>query len=336
MRCSSCGESVPADKLKCPHCKSWNTQLRTPEAQKGVNNADDDGTIILSKVTSAEEHRLDAGCWNPMWGGGVVRTSTTLIAGTPGAGKSTMMLQILSIFALGFAPREVLVVAAEECLPEIRMRADRIDIKGQDYFRMVPAMKGVDNLSAIMMKYKPSAILLDSLQGLATDDPALQKQLCKIAKEYAIELECPIFIISHVNKSGDFAGAEALQHEVDTTLLLTGENQDPRLFEAKKNRFGRCCNMMFDMTAQGLIPTNLEEGDDPEDSTVSQTDDSEGDEVEKDGDNDEECDEEGVDCDLIQSAVTRLNARRSRSSRTNLSHEILPERNSLVNDDQLF
>lgn len=333
MQCSTCGLPVPTGKLKCPHCKSWQSTSRAVETQKGLANAADDGTIILSKVTSAEENRLDVGHWNPMWGGGVVRTSTTIIAGTPGAGKSTMVLQICSIIALAFAPREVLVVAAEECLAEVRMRADRIGIDGQDFFRMVPAMKGVDNLSEIMMKYKPTAIVLDSLQGLATDDPAMQKQLCKVAKEFAIELECPIFIISHVNKGGDIAGAEALQHEVDTTLLLTGEGQDPRLFEVKKNRFGRCCNMMFDMTEHGLVPTNLEESDDPEDPMIGKTENNEDGNIEEDDTNNEECDSTDSDCELTQNRFTR---RRSSSSRTNDCHEILPERSSLVNDDQLF
>lgn len=229
-------------------------------------NSAADGTVILSKVESAEENRIDIGLFNPMVGGGLVRTSSVLIAGTPGAGKSTMMLQLSGLIAQLYAPREVLYVAAEECLPEVRMRSERLEITGQDYIRMVPAMKGVDDLGGLILKYKPSAVVLDSLQGLATDDPSLQKQLCKIAKEYAVEIESPFLIISHVNKGGDIAGAEALQHEVDTTLLLSGEGNDVRVFETKKNRFGPCKSMAFDMTAKGLVSVNLNEEDEDEEA----------------------------------------------------------------------
>lgn len=227
-------------------------------------NANVDGTVILSKVQSAEENRIDIGFFNPIVGGGLVRTSTVLIAGTPGAGKSTGMLQLAGLIAQLYAPREVLYVAAEECLPEVRMRAERLAIPGQDYIRMVPAMKGVDDLGGLILKYKPTAVVLDSLQGLATDDPSMQKQLCKISKEYAVEIEAPFLIISHVNKGGDIAGAEALQHEVDTTLLLSGEGDDIRVFETKKNRFGPCKQMALEMTGTGLVPANLDEPEDEE------------------------------------------------------------------------
>jgi DNA repair protein RadA/Sms len=215
-------------------------------------------------VTSAEDSRIDVGFWNPIWGGGIVTTSTTLFAGTPGAGKSTGLLQILSVIAKAHASREVLYVAAEECLAEVRMRADRIGIDNQDQFRMVPAMKGVENLSEIMLRYKPCGIVLDSLNGLATDDAAMQAQLCKVSKEFAVELNCPIIVISHVNKDIDIAGAMTLQHEVDMTAIIEGEGDDLRVISVKKNRFGRPVSMGFDMTAQGLVPARLDEDDEDE------------------------------------------------------------------------
>lgn len=262
MRCSDCGTNVPVDKLRCPKCKAWVVH-RSSAATKGVP-IENDGTVLLSDVTSAEENRIDIGLWNPMWGGGLVRTSTSLIAGTPGAGKSTLMLQLMGLIALLYAPREVVYVAAEESLPEIRMRSERLGIPGQSYIRMIPAMKGVDDLGGLILKYKPSAVVLDSLQGLASDDPSMQKQLCKIAKEYAVDIEAPFLIISHINKGGDIAGAEELQHEVDTTLVLSGEGEDVRVFENKKNRNGQCKTMAFEMTQKGLVLANLDEPEDEE------------------------------------------------------------------------
>jgi DNA repair protein RadA/Sms len=266
MQCSSCGTEVREDRLRCPNpkCKAWVVQSRTHTAPTATPGCEPDGTVILSKVTSAEDSRIDVGFWNPIWGGGIVTTSTTLFAGTPGAGKSTGLLQILSVIAKAQGSREVLYVAAEECLAEVRMRADRIGIANQDQFRMVPAMKGVENLSEIMLRYKPCGIVLDSLNGLATDDAAMQAQLCKVSKEFAVELICPIIIISHVNKNIDIAGAMTLQHEVDMTAIIEGEGDDLRVISVKKNRFGRPVSMGFDMTAQGLVPARLDEDDEDE------------------------------------------------------------------------
>jgi DNA repair protein RadA/Sms len=265
MQCT-CGFHVPADKLRCPKCKCWVTQTKPAVEQSDLpDGVSEDGTVILSRVTSAEASRVHVGEWDPIWGGGIVTTSTTLLGGTPGAGKSTLVLRLCDIIADTYAPREVLIVASEECLPEVRLRADRLEIEHQDQFRMVPAMKGVDNLAAIFLTYKPAIIVLDSLQGLAGDDHAAQLQLCKVTKEYAIELGAPVIIISHVNKGGDLAGFNDLQHEVDTTLVLTGEGDSLREFNVKKNRFGPNVTLYCEMTATGLVIANPDDCSDPED-----------------------------------------------------------------------
>ena len=277
MQCS-CGFSVPADKLRCPKCKCWVVATKPTVPQAALpDGVAEDGTVILSKVTSAEASRVHVGDWDPIWGGGIVTTSTTLLGGTPGAGKSTLLLQICDIIAAAYSPREILYVASEECLPEVRLRADRLGIENQDQFRMVPAMKGVDNLSTIFLTYRPAVIVLDSLQGLAGDDHAAQLQLCKVTKEYAIELGSPVIIISHVNKGGDLAGFNDLQHEVDTTLVLTGEGGGLREFDVKKNRFGANVTIYCEMTATGLTIANPDDGSDPEDPTGQDSDDEDED-----------------------------------------------------------
>jgi DNA repair protein RadA/Sms len=265
MQCS-CGFNVPADRLKCPKCKCWVNDSKPAAVQQALpDGVAPDGTVLLSKVTSAEASRVQVGPWNPIWGGGIVTTSTTLLGGTPGAGKSTLLLEICSIIAAAYAPREILYVASEECLPEVRLRADRLEIPNQDQFRMVPAMKGVDNLAQIFLTYRPAVIVLDSLQGLAGDDHVMQLQLCKVTKEYAIEIGSPVIIISHVNKGGDLSGFNDLQHEVDTTLVLTGEGDSLREFNVKKNRFGPNVTLYCEMTATGLTLANPDDGGDPED-----------------------------------------------------------------------
>jgi DNA repair protein RadA/Sms len=314
--------NMPENKLKCPACKTWVVQAKVPVAVERPEGAAEDGTVLLSKVTSAEASRVHVGCWDPIWGGGIVTTSTTLLGGTPGAGKSTVLLQIADIVAAAFNPREVLYVAAEECLPEVRLRADRLGIVNMDFFRMVPAMKGVDNLTEIFLTYRPALIVLDSLQGLSGEDHAMQLQLCKVTKEYAIELQCPIIIISHVNKGGDLSGFNDLQHEVDTTIVLTGESDGLRDFTVKKNRFGPNATLYCEMTATGLVLVNADGPDDPEDPSNGTSDDE-----------DEEGDDEEDDEDEVEEEPT---PRRARASKSKPSKVTRPALRSDKKDDELF
>lgn len=257
-KCTSCKTSLVVGKMRCPACGTWNTGSRPTEAPDG---AETDGTVVLAKVTSADATRVCVGQFNPIWGGGIVATSTTLLGGEPGAGKSTAVLQILDTILEGLPVREAIYVAAEECLPEIRLRADRLEVANQDRIRMIAAMKGADNLGEIFVARNPCAIVLDSLQGLAANVPTVQLQLCEIAKEYAASLECPVILISRVNKGGDLSGINDLQHAVDTCLLLSVVEGDIREWYVKKNRFGRNATLHFDMTQNGLklIPEQSED-----------------------------------------------------------------------------
>jgi predicted ATP-dependent serine protease len=195
----------------------------------------------------------------------------------------------------------------------VRLRADRLGIEHQDQFRMVPAMKGVDNLATIFLTYKPAVIVLDSLQGLAGDDHAAQLQLCKVTKEYAIELGSPVIIISHVNKGGDLAGFNDLQHEVDTTLVLTGEGDSLREFNVKKNRFGANVTLYCEMTATGLTIANPDDCSDPEDPANQLSDED----------------------DELDQPVLR-EERSARRSKTSERHVTRPDVRSSMKDDDIF
>lgn len=267
--CHRCDSPLKTEGSRCQKCGAWNTiAVKTVEGP-AFEGAEHDGTIILAKVTSAEQSRIHLGIWDPIWGGGIVPTSTTIFAGEPGSGKSTGLLQLLDDYMERYVQNETLYVAAEECKEEIRMRADRICVKRQDRLRIVPAMQGVSNLADIMRNRKPGLIVFDSLQGLAPDDPTMQKDLCRVAKEYAIVLQSPIIIISQVNGEGDILGQEALQHAVDTTMLMTTDDAGIRCLTVKKNRFGPAqVSMLFEMTEKGLSTVrkeDLEEDDENED-----------------------------------------------------------------------
>ena len=250
--CPTCGTDVKSDRLRCPGCGAINLTEGAPIS---------DESVALCDVVSAEHDRVQTGPWDICFGGesknlGIVRTSATLLGGSPGAGKSTLVLQIANQ-----ADGEVIYLAAEESLPEIKSRADRLGITHQKNIRMVSALSGA-NLAAVIESrpVKPKMAIIDSLQGLVGEDDALQLEICKRAKQFAVALGCPFLIISHVTKSDVLAGRLTLQHAVDTTMTffpdveLTEDNEPLRCLDVMKNRFGAAhVKCYFRMTKNGLV-----------------------------------------------------------------------------------
>jgi DNA repair protein RadA/Sms len=218
--------------------------------------------------------RIPTGPWDPCFGIeidedgkehiGIVSNSSTLIGGAPGAGKSTLALQLCGAI-VDSTGREVLYIATEEATSPIRARALRLGIRHVDRIRMIPI--GVDaDLGAIMRNRKPAAFVIDSLSN-AFPDTRDQVEFCKAIKKYCVELDSPALIIDHVNKDVDFAGLMDLQHEVDTTLLFTVYEDEDELRELKtvKTRNGPCAKRFFNMTAKGLVYTDPDEEVEDED-----------------------------------------------------------------------
>lgn len=249
--CKDCGEEMPPNKLQCPHCKSWS----------GSSQSGKDGTQLLSEVVSAEGTRIKTGPWDYCWGGGIVLTSVTLLGAKPGAGKSTLILQLGAEFGLQ-TEKETLYIASEEALAEIKLRADRLNIKGQKFIRMVPAMGGLADFEEVINTRKPGAIIVDSLQGLVGTDDANSVQALKLLKIVAVKRESPVIVVNHFTKAGDYAGLMTLQHDVDTLLVMEVEGDDGiRELITKKNRNGPAfISICFDMTAKGLVQNGEPKG----------------------------------------------------------------------------
>ena len=262
--CYRCGNELKKDRLKCVECGAFNV------FEGGVQEGQDI-SVALSDVKSAEHDRVSTGPWDVCFGGegsncGIVRTSATLIGGSPGAGKSTLVLAIANQ-----ADGEAIYVAAEEALPEIKSRADRLGITNQSNIRMVSALSGANLVQVIESRpVKPKMVIVDSLQGLVGEDDSLQLEVCKRSKEFAVKLACPFLLISHVTKSDVIAGRLTLQHAVDTTMTffpdqeLQSENGEPlRVLDVMKNRFGAArVKSYFEMTGHGLEYVELDEDED--------------------------------------------------------------------------
>lgn len=229
-----------------------------------------DNTVLLSNVKSAEIDRLDTGIFNFVWSGfhdkGIVRTSCTLLGGRRGGGKTSMLLPLLSRFAEQ-TKKEVGFIAAEQAPEEVKLYADRLQIEGMDRIRIIPAMTGGVSVGDVLHRYDFGAVVLDSLQGLVGDDDEACVTVCGICKEHAMRLKAPMVIVSHVNKEGDYAGFEKIQHAVDTLLMLSFDDESGiRTIDVHKNRFGKAQIFSdFEMTERGLISHIETEGEKDDD-----------------------------------------------------------------------
>jgi DNA repair protein RadA/Sms len=190
-------------------------------------------------------------------GGGIVPGSLTLIGGSPGVGKSTLLLKIAGNLAK--INKKVLYVSGEESAGQIKLRANRLDAN-HDNLYLLPEI----NLSAVLSEInnqKYELIVIDSIQTLYSEETpsapgsvtqvrTITFDLMRIAKS----LHIPIFIIGHITKDGSIAGPRVLEHMVDTVLYFEGDvNTDLRLLRGFKNRFGATNEVgIFEMNKEGL------------------------------------------------------------------------------------
>jgi DNA repair protein RadA/Sms len=190
-------------------------------------------------------------------GGGIVPGSLTLIGGSPGIGKSTLLLKIAG--NLAHQNRQVLYVSGEESAGQIKLRANRLqanhdnlyllseislnaviaEINNRDYAFIV-----IDSIQTLYAEETPSA------PGSVTQVRTITFELMRIAKS----LHIPIFIIGHITKDGSIAGPRVLEHMVDTVLYFEGDsNSELRLLRGFKNRFGSTNEVgIFEMNKEGL------------------------------------------------------------------------------------
>jgi DNA repair protein RadA/Sms len=244
-----------------------------------ILSPDQDGTIRLSECADTEYvTRIPTGPWDLNFGthfddegkafSGIVDTSVTLLGGKAGAGKSTLSMQLANTFvqatnvktnpACKEHPRcnrrDVLYLSAEEGNNQLRARAKRLGITVVNQYHIVLVPLGVKvELANILLGRKPAAVIGDSLSKIAPDmDEAVK--FCDRIRAYCEELKMPAILIDHINKDGDFAGFEQLQHSVDCSLMFTIDTDKIRILETLKNRNGEDgVRTYLKMTSKGLV-----------------------------------------------------------------------------------
>lgn len=268
--CSSCGAQSPKWVGKCPSCEEWNTYVeeiilkedKSSKRSSWKDLASSSAQILSSPLDTIEvspEERITTGDseLDRALGGGLVRGSVTLLAGQPGIGKSTLLLQMALSVHLG----KVLYVSGEESEQQIKLRADRV--KQQQSNCYLYSENRILSILAETARLKPGLLIVDSVQTLVSDDlesaPGTISQIRECSHQlirFAKESNTPVFLIGHINKEGDIAGPKLLEHMVDTVLQFEGDKLYAyRMLRTLKNRFGSTDEMsLYEMSSNGLRP----------------------------------------------------------------------------------
>ncbi len=264
--CQACGYESAKWLGKCPNCGAWNQMEEEKELAVSENHQPrvnffgqtaEAVSIQNIKVEDIPRIATDMEEVNHVLGGGIVPGSMILIGGDPGIGKSTLLLQVSAQINNKNIP--VLYVSGEESASQIKLRAERLGVKGADFY--IYPETDIDAIAQTIERLKPELVIIDSIQTMVKADNdstagsvsqvrESTQALMRIAKTNNIS----IFIVGHVTKEGNIAGPRMLEHMVDTVLYFEGDRHHTfRILRAVKNRFGSTNEIgVFEMAQGGL------------------------------------------------------------------------------------
>lgn len=262
--CKECGNEFPKWQGKCPSCGAWNTivefQERTSRSTaSGVPAADVRGRVKrLGEIEGSDEIRFSTGLneLDRVLGGGAVKGSLVLLGGTPGIGKSTLLLQICESLCLN---QTVLYASAEESDQQLKLRAVRLGVQSNNL--LILSETCLDDILSAVEVHKPDMLIIDSIQTLYLNNndsaPGSVSQVrdCTMSLlQYSKRTNTTVFIVGHVNKDGAIAGPKVLEHMVDCVMYFEGDKSSAyRLLRTVKNRFGSTNEIgVFEMRDNGL------------------------------------------------------------------------------------
>ena len=261
--CTECDYQSPKWMGQCPSCKKWNTFVEeTYQPAPVIKNtrtsiiSDSSEPVLFKDMEMPKYMRTLTGTseLDRVLGGGIVNGSVILLAGEPGIGKSTLLMQICSNLN-----EKVLYVSGEESKGQLKLRGERLGIKGDDVYFLTET--NVDSVLGFVDKLAPEVIIIDSIQTMfdpnCTSIPGSINQVKECAVKFIAKAKSKgisIILVGHVNKEGTIAGPKVLEHMVDAVLYFEGERiQSYRIIRAIKNRYGSTNEIgVFEMTDTGL------------------------------------------------------------------------------------
>jgi len=264
--CNECGDDFVKWQGQCTSCGAWNSlsevrlgrSASVASPRQGYAGAADHQIMSLSEIDLEDMPRMTTGTaeFDRVLGGGLVSGSVVLIGGHPGAGKSTLLLQVLCYLA---QQHSTLYVTGEESLQQVALRAQRLGLAA-DTLQML-SETDVEQLCRTADTIKPKIMVIDSIQVMhmaevqsAPGSVSQVRESAAFLTRFAKQSGTILILVGHVTKDGSLAGPKVLEHMIDCSILLEGENDSRyRTLRGNKNRFGAVNELgVFAMTEQGL------------------------------------------------------------------------------------
>lgn len=265
--CQNCGASYGKWTGKCENCGEWNTLVEQAAASQGksaVARSSNSGRVLTPQTMrsiSAEDSvkRLSTGFrdLDDVLGGGILPGGVVLIAGQPGIGKSTLLLQVTAHIAKTIP---VLYASGEESASQVKLRAERLGAEKSEQLNFI-ASTSADDIAATIRSGAYKLVIIDSIQTLALDEitsaPGTVSQITNSSNviiRAAKEAGAAVVLVGHVTKEGSIAGPKVLEHLVDVVLQFEGDRYGGfKVVRASKNRFGSTSEAaIFEMYEEGL------------------------------------------------------------------------------------
>lgn len=267
--CNQCEYENVAYLGKCPQCSAWGS-LEEVEIEKnrgasgGRSRVNKKPLNRLQDIVSTNSDRIVTSIseFNRVMGGGIVKDSITILSAVPGAGKSTLLLQVANDLAkLG---HKVLYASGEESESQLKNRADRIENKVDENL-WVMSDNSMDSVLENVESLDPKVVIVDSIQtftlseysssraGSPTQTMECANALVEVAKNY--KSPRVVIMVGQMTKANEIAGVRALEHLVDTVLIIEGDSgEELRSLLTTKNRYGSTGEIgFFSMTEKGMI-----------------------------------------------------------------------------------
>lgn len=263
--CQQCGASFPKWSGKCENCEAWNSLLESAPTETGKSVvARSSGKVLNAKRISKVEidtvkDRISTGVndLDLVLGGGLMPGGVVLVAGQPGIGKSTLLMQLSATVA---KKQEVLYISGEESASQVKLRAERLGAKDDEKLDLI-STTNADDVAATVASGQYKLVIVDSMQTMAMSEiasaPGTVSQITNSANiiiRAAKSSNTAVLLVGHVTKEGSIAGPKVLEHIVDVVLQFEGDRYGGfKIVRAIKNRYGSTSEAaIFDMTEQGL------------------------------------------------------------------------------------
>ncbi|MDH5662241.1 MAG: DNA repair protein RadA [Elusimicrobiota bacterium] len=261
--CQECGYQSVRWLGKCPTCGKWNSLVEerldtdiSPREERRLSTAK---PSPIGSIKSQPEERFLTGIseFDHVLGGGVVAGSLVLLAGSPGIGKSTLLLQVAG--SVSVSGKKCLYISGEESMEQLKLRAERLKIDSPEL--IIFAETNIKEIINQIKKIEPKFVIIDSIQTVYHDDfsgsPGSVGQVKQCTEELfylAKSQRIPVFISGQITKEGAIAGPKVLEHIVDTVLYFEGSRDHLyRILRVEKNRYGTTSEIsIFEMKSDGL------------------------------------------------------------------------------------